>query len=61
MFLLVSASGPISTGRNSSAGMDTAPVYEQGYLQKVLPFAPGPSGLYLAANVLINQLPGKKP
>ncbi|MGB9941154.1 NAD(P)/FAD-dependent oxidoreductase [Methanosarcina sp.] len=28
--------------------MDTAPVYEQGYLQKVLPFAPGPSGLYLA-------------
>ena len=28
--------------------MDTAPVYEQGYLQKVLPFAPGLSGLYLA-------------
>ncbi len=28
--------------------MDTAPVYEQGYLQKVLPFAAGPSGLYLA-------------
>ncbi len=28
--------------------MDTAPVYEQGYLHKVLPFAPGPSGLYLA-------------
>lgn len=28
--------------------MDTAPVYEQGYLQKILPFAPGPSGLYLA-------------
>ena len=28
--------------------MDTAPVYEQGYLEKVLPFAPGPSGLYLA-------------
>ncbi|MGA9187734.1 MAG: NAD(P)/FAD-dependent oxidoreductase [Methanosarcina sp.] len=28
--------------------MDTAPVYEQGYLEKVLPFAAGPSGLYLA-------------
>jgi protoporphyrinogen oxidase len=28
--------------------IDTAPVYEQGYLQKVLPFAAGPSGLYLA-------------
>lgn len=28
--------------------MDTAPVYEQGYLGKVLPFAAGPSGLYLA-------------
>ncbi len=28
--------------------MDTAPVYEQGYLKKVLPFAAGPSGLYLA-------------
>jgi protoporphyrinogen oxidase len=28
--------------------MDTAPVYEQGYLQKVLPFTAGPSGLYLA-------------
>lgn len=28
--------------------IDTAPVYEQGYLEKVLPFAPGPSGLYLA-------------
>jgi protoporphyrinogen oxidase len=28
--------------------MDTAPVYEQGYLDKVLPFAAGPSGLYLA-------------
>ncbi|MHC1756742.1 MAG: NAD(P)/FAD-dependent oxidoreductase [Methanosarcina sp.] len=28
--------------------IDTAPVYEQGYLEKVLPFAAGPSGLYLA-------------
>lgn len=28
--------------------IDTAPVYEQGYLEKVLPFVPGPSGLYLA-------------
>ena len=28
--------------------MDTAPVYEQGYLEKVLPFEAGPSGLYLA-------------
>lgn len=28
--------------------IDTAPVYEQGYFQKILPFAPGPSGLYLA-------------
>jgi protoporphyrinogen oxidase len=28
--------------------MDTAPVYEQGYLDKVLPFVAGPSGLYLA-------------
>jgi protoporphyrinogen oxidase len=28
--------------------MDTAPVYEQGYLEKVLPFTAGPSGLYLA-------------
>ncbi|AKB17424.1 MULTISPECIES: NAD(P)/FAD-dependent oxidoreductase [unclassified Methanosarcina] len=27
---------------------DTAPVYEQGYLKNVLPFAAGPSGLYLA-------------
>ncbi|WP_440946990.1 NAD(P)/FAD-dependent oxidoreductase [Methanosarcina sp. T3] len=28
--------------------IDTAPVYEQGYLKNVLPFAAGPSGLYLA-------------
>jgi protoporphyrinogen oxidase len=28
--------------------IDTAPVYEQGYLEKVLPFAAGPSGLFLA-------------
>ncbi|MDQ1251468.1 MAG: hypothetical protein QG646_571 [Euryarchaeota archaeon] len=28
--------------------IDTAPVYEQGYLKKILPFAAGPSGLYLA-------------
>ncbi|MCC4769047.1 FAD-dependent oxidoreductase [Methanosarcina sp. DH2] len=28
--------------------IDTAPVYEQGYLEKVLPFAAGPYGLYLA-------------
>ncbi|MCQ1534306.1 NAD(P)/FAD-dependent oxidoreductase [Methanosarcina sp. KYL-1] len=28
--------------------LDTAPVYEQGYLEKVLPAAPGPRGLYLA-------------
>lgn len=28
--------------------VDTAPVYEQGYLGKVLPFAAGSSGLYLA-------------
>ena len=28
--------------------IDTAPVYEQGYLQKILPFAAGPKGLYLA-------------
>jgi protoporphyrinogen oxidase len=28
--------------------IDTAPVYEQGYLQKILPFAAGPEGLYLA-------------
>lgn len=28
--------------------IDTAPVYEQGYLEKVLPFTAGPSGLYLA-------------
>ena len=28
--------------------MDTAPVYEQGYLEKVLPFAADISGLYLA-------------
>lgn len=28
--------------------MDTAPVYEQGYIQKVLPFATDISGLYLA-------------
>lgn len=28
--------------------IDTAPVYEQGYLEKVLPFSAGPSGLYLA-------------
>ncbi len=28
--------------------IDTAPVYEQGYLDKVLPFSAGPSGLYLA-------------
>ena len=28
--------------------IDTAPVYEQGYLEKVLPFDAGPSGLYLA-------------
>lgn len=28
--------------------IDTAPVYEQGYLEKVLPFEAGPSGLYLA-------------
>ncbi|AKB38566.1 Phytoene dehydrogenase [Methanosarcina siciliae C2J] len=28
--------------------IDTAPVYEQGYLKNVLPFTAGPSGLYLA-------------
>jgi len=28
--------------------IDTAPVYEKGYLKNVLPFAAGPSGLYLA-------------
>ena len=28
--------------------IDTAPVYEQGYLKNILPFAAGPSGLYLA-------------
>jgi protoporphyrinogen oxidase len=37
--------------------MDTAPVYEQGYLQKVLPFAPGPSGLYLAGMFSLTNYP----
>lgn len=37
--------------------MDTAPVSEQVYLQKVLPFASGPSGLYLVGMFSLTNYP----